>query len=159
LNCRRVRANHVTSDCWEDHSGSGVLVKGKFLKKEHVKKESSISTLDVVESDYDSEYSRPKSVPTIKIATQVKGVALPSTLADCGAMVNVISQEKVTKHAIPTHPMPPMKICEPVNPLGTRVDRKVTGKVTIPETSWDSQRPAEFVVAPRCDCRYAIPGG
>jgi hypothetical protein len=123
------------------------LVKGKFLKKEHIKKESSVSTLDIVECDYNSEYSHPKSVPTIKIATQVKGVALPSTLADCGAMVNVISEEKVTKHAIPTLPMPPMKIREPVNPLRTCVDRKVTSKVTIPETNWESQRPAEFVVA------------
>ena len=93
MNCRWPgKANHIASDCWEDHSGSGVLIKGKFLKKEHAK-ESSISTLQVVESESesDSEYSRPMSVSTIKIAAQVHGVTLPSTLADCGAMVNVIS--------------------------------------------------------------------
>jgi Retrotransposon gag protein len=137
LNYRRVRANHITSDCWEDYFRSGVFVKGKFLKKEHIEK-TSVSALEVVESDYDSEYSRPKSVPTIKIVTQVKDVALLSTLVDCGAMINIISQDKVMENAITTHPMPPMKIREPVNPLGTRVDGKVTGKVKIPENNWES---------------------
>jgi len=150
MNCRwLIKANHNASDCWEDHSGSGVLVKGKFLKKEHAsKKESSVSAL-VFESDYsDSEYSRPKSVPTIRIATQVEGAALPSSLVDCGAMVNVISEDKVSQCAIPTRPMPPMQIREPLNPHGTRVNRKVVNKVRIPEDDWESQHPAEFIVAP-----------
>ena len=63
-------------------------------------------------------------------------------------MVNVISQDKVIEHAMPTHPMPPMKIHEPVNPLSTRVDKKVVSKVRIPDKDWESQGPAEFVVAP-----------
>lgn len=53
-------ANHIAADCWEDHSGSGVIVKGKLLKKEHAK-ESSFSALVVESDDSDSEYSRPKS--------------------------------------------------------------------------------------------------
>ena len=146
FNCRKSKVNHIATDCHEDHSGAGALVKGRFLKKEQVKKES-VSAL-VVESDSESEYSRPKSVPTIKIATQVEGAALPTTLTDCGAMVNVISQDKVIEYAIPTRPMPSMKIHESVNPLGTHVDKKVISKVSIPDDNWESQGKAQFVVAP-----------
>jgi hypothetical protein len=56
-------------------SGSGVSVKGRFLKKEQAKKELSVSAL-VVESETDSECSRPKSVSTITIATEVEGASL-----------------------------------------------------------------------------------
>jgi len=149
FNCRKVKVNHIANDCPEDHSGSGDLVKGMFLKKE-VKKDSSVSAL-VVESEPDSEYySRPKSVPTIKVATQVAGATLPSSLADSGAMINVLSEDKVVAHSIPTHPMPPVRIREPVNPQGTVVNRKVISKVGIPDERWESRQP-EFVVAPLKD--------
>ena len=103
FNCRKIKAGHIATDCSEDHSGLGVFIKGRFLKKE-----SSVSALQVVESESDSEYSCLKSIPTIKIATEVGGAYLPSSLADCGAMINVISEDKVIKHNIPTRPMPPM---------------------------------------------------
>ena len=147
FNCRKINAGHIAPDCWEDHSGSGIFVKGKFLKKEFIKKEPSVSTL-VVESKSDSEYSRPRSVPTIKIAAEVNGASLPSSLADCGAMINVISEDKVIEYDIPIHPMPPMQIHEPFNLNGTRVDKKVISKVRIPAEKWESQRQTEFVVAP-----------
>src|SRR5439155_1683142 len=47
FNCRKINASHIAPGCWEDHSGLGVFVKGRFLKKEFVKKESSISALVV----------------------------------------------------------------------------------------------------------------
>src|SRR5207248_4139585 len=112
------------------------------------KKGSSVSALVVESESEDSEYySWPKSIPTIKITAQVEGAALPSSLADGGAMINVISEDKVTEHAIPTRPMPPMQIHEPLNPHSTRVNRKVVSKVRIPEENWESQREAEFIVA------------
>lgn len=147
FNCRKIKVNHIAADCFEDHSGSGVLVNGKYLKKEHVKKEPSVSAL-VVESEYDSEYSRPKSTPTIRIATEIGNAPLPSSLVDCGAMINVISEHKVAEYNIPTLPMPPMQIHEPLNPDGSHVDKKVVSHVTIPGEHWQSQQPAEFVVAP-----------
>ena len=147
FNCRKIKVSHIATDCFEDHSGSGVLVKGKYLKKEHVKKETSVSTL-VVESESDSEYSHPKSIPTIKIATEIGGTPLPSSLVDCGAMTNVISECKVIEHDIPTCPMPSMGIHEPLNRHATRVDKKVVSKVKVPGDKWESQRPAEFVVVP-----------
>jgi len=125
----------------------GVNVKGKFLKVEFAKKESPVSAL-VVESEPDSEYSRPKSIPTIKIATEVEGVSLPSSLADCGAMINIISEDKVIEHNIPTHPMPPMLIHEPLNPHSTCVHQKVVSKVRSPQENWESRGATEFVVAP-----------
>jgi hypothetical protein len=63
-------------------------------------------------------------------------------------MINVLSEDKVNKHAMQTHLMPPMRIYEPLNPRGTVADRKVVGKVGIPSEGWESQRSAEFVVAP-----------
>ena len=81
FNCRKIKAGHIAPDCWQDHSGSGVFIKGKFLKKEFVKKESSISAL-VVEFESNFEYSCPKSLLTIKIAAEVDGASLPSSLAD-----------------------------------------------------------------------------
>jgi hypothetical protein len=65
-------------------------------------------------------------MPT-KIAAEVEGTSLPS-LADCGAMINVISEDKGIEHNIPTRPMPPMRIHEPLNPHGTHVDKKVVSK-------------------------------
>ena len=44
--------------------------------------------------------------------------------------------------------MPPMRIREPVNPDGIIVDKKVVSKVGIPDENWESEQPAEFVVAP-----------
>ena len=41
-----------------------------------------------------------------------------------------------------------MQLHEPLNPYSTRVDWKVVSKVRIPETNWESQRLAEFIVAP-----------
>ena len=118
------------------------------MKKEFAKKESSISALQVVESKSNSEYySRPKSIPMIKIATEVGGVFLPSSLADCGAMINVISEDKVTKYDIPTCSILSMQIHEPLNLHGTQVDKKVISKVRIPVEKWKSRQLTEFVVA------------
>jgi hypothetical protein len=63
-------------------------------------------------------------------------------------MINVISEDKVIEHDIPTHRMPAMRIHEPLKPGGTLVDRKVVGKVGIPQENWESQQSADFVVAP-----------
>ena len=63
-------------------------------------------------------------------------------------MINVISEDKVTEYDMPTRPMPPMRIHEPLNPHGTCVNKKVVGKVRIPAEKWESQRPTEFVVGP-----------
>ena len=144
FNCRKTKVNHIAPDCFEDHSGSGVLVKGKYLRKEKVKKES-ISMLQVVESQSDSEYSRTQSTPTIQIAAKIGTAPLPSMLVDRGAMINIISEHKVIKHDIPTHPTLPTQIHEPLTPHGTRVDKKVISHVKIPG---ENQQPAEFVVAP-----------
>lgn len=70
FSCPKIKAGHIAIDCLEDHSGLGVFFKGRFLKKELVKKESSVSAL-VVESESDSEYPHPKSILTIKITTEV----------------------------------------------------------------------------------------
>jgi Retroviral aspartyl protease len=143
--CHKVNAGHVAENCPD---------RAKFLKRQEEKgqlkeaKKESVSAL-VVESDSASEYSsHPKYVPTIKIATVVAGTAFPSTLADSGAMINVLSEDMVNNNAIPTHPIPPIRLCEPLNPNGTVVARKVVAKVEVPEESWESQQPAEFVVAP-----------
>jgi Retrotransposon gag protein/Retroviral aspartyl protease len=143
--CRKLNTGHVAETCPE---------KLKYLKekaeKEKLKevKKESVSAL-VVESESDSElYSRPKSVPTIEITTQVAGATLPFSLVDCGAMINVLSEDKVIEHAMQTLSIPPMRIHEPVNPGGTVVDRKVVSKVGFPKENWASRRAAEFVVAP-----------
>jgi len=54
-------------------------------------------------------------------------------------MINVISEDRVLEHSIPTCPMPPMRIREPVNPHGTIVDKKVVSKVGLPEENWEGQ--------------------
>ena len=147
FNCRKTNAGHIAPDCPEDYSG-----KGKFMgeRSTKVKKEPIVSAIAVVESDSDSEYSSaiPKSVPTIKITTNIGGVELPSSLADCGAMINIISQDKVDKHSMETVPIPPMHICEPINARRTLINRKVVSKVQLPDLGWESQKPAEFAVAP-----------
>jgi hypothetical protein len=141
--CRKFNAGHKADTCPK---------RAKFLEEKDAKakeaKKESISAL-VVESDSDSEYSlRPKSVPTIKIVSRIAGTVFPSTLVDSGAMINVVSEDTVDKQAMPTQLMAPMWIHEPLNPDGTVVKRKVVGTVEISEQGWESQRPAEFVVAP-----------
>ena len=142
FSCGRINAGHIAENCPDRLAAA----KPKELKE--VKKESISALEAVVESDFDFEYSRPKPISTIKIATQVGKASLPSTLVDCGAMVNAVSEEKVTELAMPTRSMPPMKIHEPLNPHGTLVDKKVVDKVRIPSEDWESSRPAEFIVAP-----------
>ena len=120
-------------------------------KKKEVKKES-VSALEavVVESDSDSEYSH-RSVPTIKIATIIENTDMPTSLVDCGATINLISSDKVEKHAIPTHPTAPVRIHEPMNPRGVLVNKKIVSKVRVPEKEWESNKPVELLVAPLQD--------
>ena len=101
-------------------------------KKKEIKKES-VSALEasVVESEPDSEY--PRSIPTNKITTIIENTEMPTSLIDCGATINLISSEKVEKHALPTHPMSPVRVHEPMNPQGVLVNQKVISKVHIPE--------------------------
>jgi hypothetical protein len=66
FNCHKIKASHFVTDCSEDHSGSGVFIKGRFLKKELIKKESSVSAL-IVESESDSEYSCLKSILQLRL--------------------------------------------------------------------------------------------
>ena len=111
-------------------------------------KKESVSALDtVVASDPDSEYFC-SSVSTIKLATTIQNIEFPLSLADCGATIIVISSDKVEKHAIPTCPIPPIRIREPMNHQGVLVNKKVVSKVNIPAEKWESCKPAEFVVAP-----------
>ena len=63
-------------------------------------------------------------------------------------MINVISEDKVIENDMPTHPMPPMWIHEPLNLHGTRVDKKVVSKVRISAEKWKTQWRTEFIVAP-----------
>jgi Retroviral aspartyl protease len=136
FNCRKIKVGHISPDCPERQ-------KLKAVKKE------SVSALAVeVESDPGSEYSCPKSMPTITVSTKVGTTVLPSSLVDPGAMINVISQDVVAEHNIPTHAMPPMLIREPVNRQTTRADKKVVSTVEIPAENWRSQGPTEFIVAP-----------
>ena len=140
--CRKINAGHFSRDCPD---------RIEAEKKKEVKKES-VSALEatVVESDSDSEYSR-RSVPTIKIATIIENTDMPTSLVDCGATINLISSNKVQKHAIPTHPTPPVRILEPMNPQGVLVNKKVVSKVRVPEKEWESSKPAELLVAPLQD--------
>ena len=142
FSCGRINAGHIAEKCPDR------LAAAKSKEVKEVKKES-ISALDaVVKSDSDFEYSRPKPISAIKIATQIGKALLPSTLVDCGAMVNVISEDKVTELTVPTRLMPPMKLHEPLSPHGTHVGEKVVSKVRIPDKDWESSQPAEFIVAP-----------
>src|SRR5205809_1037660 len=136
--CRKINAGHFSRDCPD-------RIEAEKMKE--VKKETVNALEAVVESDSDSEYPR-SSVPTIKLATTIQNVELPSSLADCGATINVISSDKVEKHAIPTCPIPPIRIREPMNHQGVLVNKKVVSKVNIPAEKWESCKPAEFVVAP-----------
>ena len=140
--CRKINAGHMSRDCPD---------RIEAERKKEVKKES-VSALEasVVESDSDSEYSR-RSVPTIKIATIIENTDMPRSLVDCGATINLISSYKVEKHAIPTHPTPPVRIHEPMNPKGVLVNKKVVSKVQVPEEEWESSKPAELLVAPLQD--------
>ena len=115
-----------------------------------VKKETVNALEAVVESDSDSEYPR-SSVPTIKIATVIEDTVMPLSLVDCGATINLITSDKVEKHALPTHSTPPVRIHEPMNPQGVLVNKKVVSKVRIPEEKWESTKPAELLVAPLQD--------
>jgi len=136
--CRKINAGHIAKDCPD---------RLESERAKEVKKESVSALGAVVESDPDSEYSC-SSVSTIKLATMIRNVEFPSSLADCGATVNVISSDKVEKHAIPTLPIPPLRIHEPMNPQGTLVNKKVVSKVNVPAEKWESCEPAEFIVAP-----------
>ena len=126
--CHKFNAGHKADTCPK---------RAKFLEEKDTKvkeaKKESISAL-VVESNSDSEYSLcPKSVPTIKIVSRIAGAIFSSTLADSGAMINVVSEDTVDKQVMPTQLMAPMRIHEPFNPDGTVVKRKVVGMVEIPE--------------------------
>jgi hypothetical protein len=85
-------------------------------KAKEVKEESASALGAIVESDSDSEY--PRSAPTIKLATTIENTAMPSSLVDCGATINLISSDRVEKHAIPTRPALSARIQEPMNPQG-----------------------------------------
>src|SRR5216110_1276689 len=76
---------------------------------------------------------------------------MPLSLVDCGATINLISSDKVEKYALPTHPTPPVRIHEPMNPQGVLVNKKVVSKVRVPEKEWESSKPAELLVAPLQD--------
>jgi hypothetical protein len=136
--CRKINVDHMATNCPDRLESAD---KTKEVKKE------SVSTLEaVVESDSDIEYPRP-SVPTIKIATIIKNTGM-SALADSGATINLISSDKVEKHAIPTQPTSPVRIHEPMNPHGVLINKKVVSKVRVPEEDWESSKPAELLVAP-----------
>jgi hypothetical protein len=143
--CRKTNVDHIASNCPDKVSSSTM---DKERSKE-VKKESVSALGAIVESDSESEY--PRSVPTIKLATIIENTTLPASLVDCGATINLISSEKVKKHAIATHPTPPVRIHEPLNPKGVLVNKKVVSKVSIPEEAWESAKPAELLVAPLQD--------
>lgn len=138
FNCRKINVDHISVDCPEEWE-----YVAKEMKEEKVKKES-ISALDaIVESDSDSEsYHRP-SASTIKISTIVENTEMPSSLVDSGATINLISTYKVKKHALQTHPTPPVRIHEPMNPHGVLVNKKVVSKIRIPEEDWECSKPAE----------------
>jgi hypothetical protein len=111
-----------------------------------VKKES-ISVLGIiVESDTDSEYSRP-SIPTIKIITIIENTEISFSLIDSGIIINLISSDKIEKHVISIHSTPPIYIHEPMNPHGILVNRKVVSKIRISEEDWESRKPTELLIA------------
>jgi hypothetical protein len=62
FNCRKVRIGHIAPDCPEKE-----LEVQKARWKEAKKETKSVSALVIDESETDSDYSRPKSVPTIKL--------------------------------------------------------------------------------------------
>ena len=140
FNCRKLNVDHISTNCPD---------LPEDVKAREVKKESVSALGAIVESESDSEY--PRSVPTIKIVTSIEDTTMSTSLVDCGATINLISSDKVEKHAIPTHPTPPVRIHEPLNPQGVLVNQKVVSKVLIPEENWESSRPAELLVAPLQD--------
>lgn len=73
---------------------------------------------------------------------------MSSSLVDRSATINLISSDEVEKHAMPTHPAPPVRIHEPMNTQGVLVNQKVISKIRIPEEDWESTKPAELLVAP-----------
>ena len=146
--CRKINVDHIVSSCPEKKMPSLAATKGELKE---VKKEF-INALVIVESESDSEYlSCPKSVPTIKLAAKIGDATLPVLLVNCGAIINLLSSDKVVEHSIPTLPMPPMWIHEPMNPNGTLVNQKVVNKVKLPEDDWESCLLTEFVVTPLKD--------
>jgi hypothetical protein len=63
---------------------------------------------------------------------------MPSSLVDTGATINLLSVDKVKKHSLPTHPTPPIRIHEPMNPQGVLVNQKVISKVHVHEDDRES---------------------
>ena len=137
FNCRKINVKYISTSCPD-------LLEAE--KANEVKKESISALGAIVESDSDSEYSH-SSVPTIKLATIIENTVMPSSLADSGATINLISSDKVEKYAISTHPAPPVRIHEPMNSQGVLVHQKVVSKIRIPEEDWESIKSAELLVA------------
>ena len=138
FNCRKINVEHISTNCPD-------LLEAEKAKE--VKKESVSALGTIVESESDSEYPR-SSVPTIKLATIIENTTMSSSLVDRSATINLISSDEVEKHAMPTHPAPPVRIHEPMNTQGVLVNQKVISKIRIPEEDWESTKPAELLVAP-----------
>ena len=136
--CREIKSQLYVYELFE-------RLKVDKLKKESVRTQDAVSTLDaVVESDpKSSEYSAsPKSVGTIKVATKIENTVLPKSLVDCGATINLISSDEVTEHSIPARPIPLVHILELMNAHdSTLVNNKVVSKVELPGDNWESHRP------------------
>jgi len=76
-----------------------ILVKSKSSYKYSY---LSINTMDiVVEFELNFEYSCSNSISMIKIIAQAENASLPTTLVDCGAMVNIIFEDKVNELSVP----------------------------------------------------------
>ena len=105
---------------------------------------------DIVESDTDSECPL-SSMPVIKVSTAIENAEMHASLVDSGSTINLISSNKVEEHGIRTHPTPPVRIQEPMNPQGVLLNKKVISRVRIPDEDWESTRPAELLVAPLQD--------
>ena len=148
--CRKLNAGHFSRDCPDlaKYLAKRALEEAKDGADFKVKKESVNTLSYIVESNSDSEPYSCSSVPTIKIATTIENTELPSSLVDCGATANLISSDIVEEHTISTHPTSPIRVHEPMNSKGVLVSKKVISKVGIPSESWESTKPAEFLVAP-----------
>ena len=121
--CREINVDYMFTNC-PKRLGAERL---KEVKKETV----SALKASVVESETDSEYSH-RSVPTIKIVTIIENTDM-SSLVDCSATINLISSDKVERHAIPIRPTLSIRIHEPMNPGGILVSKKVVSKVRMPK--------------------------
>jgi Reverse transcriptase (RNA-dependent DNA polymerase)/RNase H-like domain found in reverse transcriptase/Integrase zinc binding domain/Retroviral aspartyl protease len=113
------------------------------VKGEEVKVKKEVNLIEIIESDESCSF------PVITVNAKLEdNTLLPSTLADCGASINLLDTTLVEKHKIKTRPIKPFRLHQAITPNNVIVNKEVVSHVSIPSKSWTSIKPAIFAVAP-----------